>query len=235
MDVSEHYDTQARGARVPRSQFTPSAPGRVGDAADRAVVPAAHREPRRAVRRAAPASRWPRGSSSASRSCARTCSRTGPLGEPRCRVNIGIVCYASVGGSGDRRDRAREGAGRARARRPRPQQPTRRSGSAAYQPGLTFHRVSTPAYPLFREPQYLLSLANKIVQVSRESSSTSSTRTTRCRTRPPPTWRGRFCGAAAGSRAEGDHDAARHRHHAGRQRSARTRRRWRSRSSSRTA
>jgi N-acetyl-alpha-D-glucosaminyl L-malate synthase BshA len=37
-----------------------------------------------------------------------------------------------------------------------------------YQPGLFFHRVETPAYPLFREPQYLLSLANKIVQVSRD-------------------------------------------------------------------
>jgi N-acetyl-alpha-D-glucosaminyl L-malate synthase BshA len=36
-----------------------------------------------------------------------------------------------------------------------------------YQPGLTFHRVETPAYPLFREPQYVLSLANKIVQVVR--------------------------------------------------------------------
>jgi N-acetyl-alpha-D-glucosaminyl L-malate synthase BshA len=37
-----------------------------------------------------------------------------------------------------------------------------------YQPGLLFHRVETPSYPLFREPQYLLSLANKIVQVSRD-------------------------------------------------------------------
>ena len=37
-----------------------------------------------------------------------------------------------------------------------------------YQPGLSFHRVETPSYPLFREPQYLLSLANKIVQVSRD-------------------------------------------------------------------
>jgi N-acetyl-alpha-D-glucosaminyl L-malate synthase BshA len=33
---------------------------------------------------------------------------------------------------------------------------------------LTFHAVSTPAYPLFREPQYALSLATKIVQVSRK-------------------------------------------------------------------
>ena len=34
----------------------------------------------------------------------------------------------------------------------------------------TFHQVPRPTYPLFREPQYLLSLANKIVEVSREVS-----------------------------------------------------------------
>jgi N-acetyl-alpha-D-glucosaminyl L-malate synthase BshA len=33
-------------------------------------------------------------------------------------------------------------------------------------PGLTFERVVTPAYPLFREPQYLLALANHIVGVA---------------------------------------------------------------------
>jgi N-acetyl-alpha-D-glucosaminyl L-malate synthase BshA len=37
-----------------------------------------------------------------------------------------------------------------------------------YEAGLAFHRVHTPTYPLFREPQYMLSLANKIVQLSRE-------------------------------------------------------------------
>ncbi len=34
--------------------------------------------------------------------------------------------------------------------------------------GLRFHQVDTPTYPLFREPQYILSLANKVVQVARE-------------------------------------------------------------------
>jgi N-acetyl-alpha-D-glucosaminyl L-malate synthase BshA len=34
-------------------------------------------------------------------------------------------------------------------------------------PRLSFHRVETPAYPLFREPQYVLSLSTKIVQVAR--------------------------------------------------------------------
>ena len=33
---------------------------------------------------------------------------------------------------------------------------------------LSFHQVQTPAYPLFREPRYLLSLANTVVQVGRE-------------------------------------------------------------------
>jgi N-acetyl-alpha-D-glucosaminyl L-malate synthase BshA len=37
-----------------------------------------------------------------------------------------------------------------------------------YQAGLAFHQVHTPSYPLFREPQYVLSLANKVVQVARE-------------------------------------------------------------------
>jgi N-acetyl-alpha-D-glucosaminyl L-malate synthase BshA len=37
-----------------------------------------------------------------------------------------------------------------------------------YQPRLVFHRVESPNYPVFREPQYLLALANTIVQVSRQ-------------------------------------------------------------------
>jgi L-malate glycosyltransferase len=37
-----------------------------------------------------------------------------------------------------------------------------------YQTGLAFHQVHTPSYPLFREPQYVLSLANKMVQVARD-------------------------------------------------------------------
>ncbi len=35
-------------------------------------------------------------------------------------------------------------------------------------PGLSFDRVDTPAYPLFREPQYLLALTNAIVRISRD-------------------------------------------------------------------
>ena len=38
-----------------------------------------------------------------------------------------------------------------------------------FQAGLAFHAVQTPGYPLFREPQYLLSLTSKIVEVARQS------------------------------------------------------------------
>lgn len=81
-------------------------------------------------------------------------------------MKIGIVCYASVGGSGIIATEL----GKSLAARGHDvhllssDTPFRLS---EYQPGLTFHRVETPSYPLFREPQYLLSLANKIVQVSR--------------------------------------------------------------------
>jgi N-acetyl-alpha-D-glucosaminyl L-malate synthase BshA len=81
-------------------------------------------------------------------------------------MRIGIVCYASIGGSGIIATEL----GKTLAARGHDvhilssDTPFRLGG---YQPGLTFHRVETPAYPLFREPQYLLSLANKIVQVAR--------------------------------------------------------------------
>jgi N-acetyl-alpha-D-glucosaminyl L-malate synthase BshA len=82
-------------------------------------------------------------------------------------MNLGIVCYASVGGSGIIATEL----GKALALRGHrvhilsSEMPVR---LGAFQPGLFFHRVETPSYPLFREPQYLLSLANKIVQVSRD-------------------------------------------------------------------
>lgn len=81
-------------------------------------------------------------------------------------MRIGIVCYASVGGSGIIATEL----GKTLAARGHEvhilssDTPFRLSD---FQPGLTFHRVDTPSYPLFREPQYLLSLANKIVQVAR--------------------------------------------------------------------
>jgi N-acetyl-alpha-D-glucosaminyl L-malate synthase BshA len=81
-------------------------------------------------------------------------------------MNVGIVCYASVGGSGI----VATELGKALATRGHhvhvlSSETPARLGD--YLPGLWFHRVETPSYPLFREPQYLLSLANKIVEVSR--------------------------------------------------------------------
>jgi N-acetyl-alpha-D-glucosaminyl L-malate synthase BshA len=82
-------------------------------------------------------------------------------------MNIGIVCYASIGGSGI----VATELGKALASRGHrvhvmsADLPVRLGD---YQPGLWFHRVETPSYPLFREPQYVLSLASKIVAVSRD-------------------------------------------------------------------
>jgi N-acetyl-alpha-D-glucosaminyl L-malate synthase BshA len=82
-------------------------------------------------------------------------------------MNVGIVCYGSVGGSGIIATEL----GKALAVRGHHVHllsgttPARLGG---YQPRLWFHRVESPNYPLFSEPQYVLSLANKIVQVARQ-------------------------------------------------------------------
>jgi N-acetyl-alpha-D-glucosaminyl L-malate synthase BshA len=82
-------------------------------------------------------------------------------------LNVGMVCYASVGGSGI----VATELGKALALRGHQvhfistETPFR---LGEFQEGLSFHQVLTPTYPLFREPQYLLSLANRVVQVSRE-------------------------------------------------------------------
>jgi N-acetyl-alpha-D-glucosaminyl L-malate synthase BshA len=82
-------------------------------------------------------------------------------------LNIGIVCYASVGGSGIvATELAKSLAGRGHDVHVLSTDPPFRFGG--YQPGLTFHRVHTPAYPLFREPQYVLALTTRIVHVARE-------------------------------------------------------------------
>jgi glycosyltransferase involved in cell wall biosynthesis len=82
-------------------------------------------------------------------------------------MNVGIVCYASVGGSGIvATELAKALAQRGHeVRLISTEMPFR---VPDFQVGLIFHAVQTPGYPLFREPQHLLSLANKIVQVSRE-------------------------------------------------------------------
>ena len=82
-------------------------------------------------------------------------------------MNIGIICYASIGGSGIvATELGKNLASRGHHVHVLSSETPFRLGE--YQPGLSFHRVETPNYPLFREPQYLLALANKIVQVSRD-------------------------------------------------------------------
>jgi N-acetyl-alpha-D-glucosaminyl L-malate synthase BshA len=83
-------------------------------------------------------------------------------------VNIGVVCYASVGGSGVvAAELARSLVARGHELHIITTDPPFRLGE--FHAGLNFHQVETPTYPLFREPQYVLSLANKIVQVARGS------------------------------------------------------------------
>jgi len=82
-------------------------------------------------------------------------------------MNIGIICYASVGGSGIvATELAKALADRGHQVHLVSTDPPFRLGE--YHAGLAFHQVHTPSYPLFREPQYVLSLANKVVQVARE-------------------------------------------------------------------
>jgi N-acetyl-alpha-D-glucosaminyl L-malate synthase BshA len=82
-------------------------------------------------------------------------------------MNIGIICYASIGGSGI----VATELGKALADRGHEVHlvstdlPFRLN---EFYSGLSFHQVHTPSYPLFREPQYVLSLANRVVQVARE-------------------------------------------------------------------
>jgi N-acetyl-alpha-D-glucosaminyl L-malate synthase BshA len=81
-------------------------------------------------------------------------------------VKVGIVCYASVGGSGIvATELARHLVVRGHQVHVLSSDvPFRLRQHAA---GVTFHQVDTPDYPLFREPQYLLSLATRIVDVVR--------------------------------------------------------------------
>lgn len=81
-------------------------------------------------------------------------------------MNVGVICYASVGGSGVVATEL------AKALAARGHRVHLISADAPFRLGefhvdLSFHQVQTPSYPLFREPQYLLSLANKVVQVAR--------------------------------------------------------------------
>jgi L-malate glycosyltransferase len=82
-------------------------------------------------------------------------------------MKIGILCYASVGGSGVvATELAHALAGRGHEVHLFSSDPPFRWRGGV--PRLSFERVDTPAYPLFREPQYLLALANTLVRVSCE-------------------------------------------------------------------
>jgi N-acetyl-alpha-D-glucosaminyl L-malate synthase BshA len=82
-------------------------------------------------------------------------------------MNIGMVCYASVGGSGVVATEL------AHALTIRGHQVHLISSEPPFRwrsgvPGLSFIPVEVPPYPLFREPQYLLALANTIARVAEE-------------------------------------------------------------------
>ncbi len=82
-------------------------------------------------------------------------------------MRIGVLCYASVGGSGV----VATELGYAIAKRGHEvhiissEKPFRWRANV---PGLTFDRVHVPSYPLFHEPQYVLALTNALVKVTRE-------------------------------------------------------------------
>src|SRR5262245_34149190 len=76
-----------------------------------------------------------------------------------------MVCYASVGGSGVvATELAYALALRGHQVRVISSEPPFRWRPGV--PGLSFERVQVPPYPLFREPQYLLALANTIARVA---------------------------------------------------------------------
>lgn len=76
-----------------------------------------------------------------------------------------MVCYASVGGSGVvATELARALAGRGHHVHVISTEPPFRWRPDT--PRLAFHPVAVPSYPLFREPQYLLALANTIARVA---------------------------------------------------------------------
>jgi N-acetyl-alpha-D-glucosaminyl L-malate synthase BshA len=81
-------------------------------------------------------------------------------------VKIAVVCYASVGGSGIvATELAKCLAARGHQIHVVSREQPFRLGQD--QPGVVLHQVVTPSYPLFREPQYVLSLSTKLVELSR--------------------------------------------------------------------
>jgi L-malate glycosyltransferase len=80
------------------------------------------------------------------------------------RLRVGMVCYASLGGSGV----VATELAHALASRGHELHLISSERPFRWRDGvenLTFHQVTVPSYPLFREPQYLLALANTIARV----------------------------------------------------------------------
>jgi len=82
-------------------------------------------------------------------------------------MNIGMVCYASVGGSGVvATELAHALSLRGHQLHLISSEPPFRWRSGV--PGMSFVPVEVPPYPLFREPQYLLALSTTIARVAEE-------------------------------------------------------------------
>lgn len=82
-------------------------------------------------------------------------------------MRIGIICYATVGGSGVVATEL------AHALAHRGHDIHLVSAELPFRwrwatPNLSFERVETPSYPIFREPQYLLALTNTLVRAARK-------------------------------------------------------------------
>ena len=82
-------------------------------------------------------------------------------------MRIGIVCYPSVGGSGIvATELAKQLARRGHELHVISSEVPFRLHT--FLDNLFFHQVETPNYPLFKEPPYVLTLANKLVEVHRQ-------------------------------------------------------------------
>lgn len=81
-------------------------------------------------------------------------------------MRIGVTCYPSYGGSGVlATELAKKLAERGHdIHFITYEMPVRLAG---YMPGISYHEVNVPSYPLFKYPPYLLALTNKMVEVAR--------------------------------------------------------------------
>src|SRR5207249_3782002 len=151
--------SKAGGAGVLPQPVRTRGQRRCADTADGGDIPNARREPGRTVRRAG--RRRVRGRFRRAR------ADPADVAAEAWTMRIAILCYASVGGSGV----VATELAHALARRGHDvhvlsrERPFRWRSDIA---GVSFVRVEMPSHPLFREPQYLLAMANSIVRLSRE-------------------------------------------------------------------